>query len=191
MGSWRKLCFFCHQNVNHEMPYKSQHCLSYVEKWKKVFKWIEMKARLIIKGYVLHATDVSEHTLQLSFLYKITFIHKLHTSPWWRHQMETFSALLALCAGNSPVAGEFPTQRAATRSFDVFFDPFPNKRLSKQSRGWWFEMPPRSLWRHNNNKELSIANWIGNVSSVRYLYTEIIGKQQSTFLLIDTGFNWT
>ena len=25
------------------------------------------------------------------------------TSTWWRHQMETFSALLALCAGNSPV----------------------------------------------------------------------------------------
>ena len=30
---------------------------------------------------------------------------------WWRHQMETFSALLAICAGNSPVPGEFPTQR--------------------------------------------------------------------------------
>ena len=28
---------------------------------------------------------------------------------WWRHQMETFSALLAICAGNSPVPGEFPT----------------------------------------------------------------------------------
>ena len=28
--------------------------------------------------------------------------------PWWRHQMETFSALLAICAGNSPVSGEFP-----------------------------------------------------------------------------------
>ena len=39
---------------------------------------------------------------------------------WWRHQMETFSALLAFCAGNSPVTGEFPTQR--TRSFDVTFD---------------------------------------------------------------------
>ena len=24
-------------------------------------------------------------------------------TTWWRHQMETFSALLALCAGNSPV----------------------------------------------------------------------------------------
>ena len=36
--------------------------------------------------------------------------------------METFSALLAICAGNSPVPGEFPAQRPVTRSFDVFFD---------------------------------------------------------------------
>ena len=36
--------------------------------------------------------------------------------------METFSALLAICAGNSPVPGEFPTQRPVTRSFDVYFD---------------------------------------------------------------------
>ena len=41
--------------------------------------------------------------------------------------METFSALLAICAGNSPVPGEFPTQRPVTRSFDVFFDLRPNK----------------------------------------------------------------
>ena len=46
----------------------------------------------------------------------------LIASPWWRHEMEKFSALLALCAGNSPVTGEFPSQRPATRSFDVFFD---------------------------------------------------------------------
>ena len=31
-------------------------------------------------------------------------------------------ALLALWAGNSPVTGEFPSQRPVTRSFDVFFD---------------------------------------------------------------------
>ena len=31
-------------------------------------------------------------------------------NTWWRHQMETFSALLALCEGNSPVTGEFPSQ---------------------------------------------------------------------------------
>ena len=52
---------------------------------------------------------------------------------WWRHQMETFSALLAICAGNSPVTGEFPAQRPVTRSFGVFFYLRLNKRLSKQS----------------------------------------------------------
>ena len=53
--------------------------------------------------------------------------------------METFSMLLALCAGNSLVTGEFPSQRPVTRSFDVFIDHL-NKRLGKQSWGWWFEM---------------------------------------------------
>ena len=43
--------------------------------------------------------------------------------------METFSALLAICAANSPVSGEFPAQRPVTRSFDVFFDLLMNKRL--------------------------------------------------------------
>ena len=46
--------------------------------------------------------------------------------------------------------GEFPTQRPVTRSFDVFFDLGLNKRLSKQSRGWWFETPLRPLRRHRN-----------------------------------------
>ena len=55
--------------------------------------------------------------------------------------METFSALLAICAGNSPVTDGFPAQRPVTRSFDVFFDVRMNKRLSKQSQGWWFETP--------------------------------------------------
>ena len=69
---------------------------------------------------------------------------------WWRHQMETFSALLAICAGNSPVTGEFPAQRPVTRSFDGFFDLRLNKRLSKQRWGWWFETPTSPLWRHCN-----------------------------------------
>ena len=43
------------------------------------------------------------------------------SSPWWRHQFEKFSALLALCAVNSLVTGEFPAQRPVTRSFDAFF----------------------------------------------------------------------
>ena len=37
----------------------------------------------------------------------------LNKNAWWRHQMETFSALLAICAGNSPVTSEFRCTKAA------------------------------------------------------------------------------
>ena len=43
-------------------------------------------------------------------------------NDWWRHQMKALSALLAICAGNSPVSGDFPAQRPVARSFDLFFD---------------------------------------------------------------------
>ena len=68
----------------------------------------------------------------------------------WRHQRETFSVLLAICAGDSPVLGEFPAQSPVTRSFYVFVDLHLNKRLSKQSWGWWFETLSCALWRHCN-----------------------------------------
>ena len=79
-----------------------------------------------------------------------TVSSSMATHTWWRHQMETFSALLAICVGNSPVPGEFPTQRQVTRSFDVFFDLRLNKRLSKQSWGWWLETLSRPLCRPCN-----------------------------------------
>ena len=66
-------------------------------------------------------------------------------SSWWCHQIKTFSALLALCVGNSPVTREFPSKRPVTRSFDVFVDRLLNKRLNKQSKRWWFEMALSSL----------------------------------------------
>ena len=66
---------------------------------------------------------------------------------WWCHQMETFSASLALCVGNSAVTNEFPSQRPVTRSFDVFFDLHMRKNNNKQSRRRWFETPScSSVW---------------------------------------------
>ena len=65
---------------------------------------------------------------------------------WRRHQMEPLSALLALCVRNSPITGEFPSQRPVTRSFNVFF----HLRLNKQSRRRWLKTPPHLLWRHCN-----------------------------------------
>ena len=82
---------------------------------------------------------------------------------WWRHQMETFSALLAICAGNSPVTGECPTQRPVMRSFDVFFDLRLNKWLSKHSWGWWFETPSYPLWHHCNAYYIVMLKWWPNV----------------------------
>ena len=52
---------------------------------------------------------------------------------WWRHQMV-----------------DFPSQRPMTRSVVVFFGLRLNKRLSKQSRRQWFQMPSRSLWHHSD-----------------------------------------
>ena len=74
--------------------------------------------------------------------------------------METFSALLAICAGNSPATGEFLAQWPVTRSFDIFFDMCMNKRLSKQSWGWWFETPSRPLWRQCTERWLSSTRGI-------------------------------
>ena len=53
-----------------------------------------------------------------------------------RHQMETFSVLLTICAGNSPVTGEFPAQRPVTRSVDVSFDlPWINDWVNNREAG--------------------------------------------------------
>ena len=87
---------------------------------------------------------------------------------WWRHQMETFSASLAICAWNSPVSGEFPAQRPVTWSFDVFFDLRRNGRLSKHSWGWWLETPSRPVWRHSN--ALSAPRGISFLPKKRHIY---------------------
>ena len=117
---------------------------------------------LCTKGYPPeHGSDTETNVMDnrdfAIFVFKMSsgriyYIALRPTPPgsWWRHQMETFSALLALCVGNSPVTGKFTTQRPATRSFDVFFDLRLNKRLSKQSWGWWLETPSCSLWRQCN-----------------------------------------
>ena len=78
--------------------------------------------------------------------WSISMVDRLLRAPstWWRHQMETFFALLTFCAGNSPVSGEFLTQRPLKQSFDVFFD------LCLDGKRRWFETPSRTLWRHCN-----------------------------------------
>ena len=91
-------------------------------------------------GYLmqtLHSSSIKETHLQGDH------------GPWWHHQIEIYSASLALCGRNPPVTIGFPSQRPATRIFKVFFfDLRLSIRSSKQPRRWWFETPWCSLWRY-------------------------------------------
>ena len=75
----------------------------------------------------LHAnvkqTEVAKPVSHVLSVWELSI--KSCTPTWWRHQMETFPALLTIYAGNSPVTGEFQAKRSVTRSFDVFFDLRP------------------------------------------------------------------
>ena len=66
--------------------------------------------------------------------------------PWWRHQMETFSALQPFVRGihRSPVNSPHKCRWHRALMFSLICTL--NKRLSKQSWGWWFETPSRSFF---------------------------------------------
>ena len=109
---------------------------------------------LFIQGstyYIANCFSENENILIFTHTYSNHF-----SAPWWRHEIEeTYSMLLAICAGN----GEFPAQRPVKRSFDVLFDLYPNKQLSKQWWGWWFETPSCPLWRHCNGYDCTCSQF--------------------------------
>ena len=150
---------WCHQATCH---YQSQ-C------WPRSVSPYGITRPQWVKWHVVNSLSNALSWLR-KFVHNFVPIVLLTISPWWRHQMETFSALLAICARNSPVPGEFPAQRPVTRSFNVFFDLCLNKRMSKQSWGWWFEMLPCPLWRHCNAVFLCLQSilqklhWLSNCS---------------------------
>ena len=130
----------------------------------------------LVSYYIISHYPLISHSSEMLLFIKISGI------SWWRHQMETFSALLAICAENSPVTGEFSAQRPVTRSCDVFFNLRLNKWLSKQWWGWWFETPSCPLWRHRNvNSVFSITlsllfiicKWYSYIYT--YIYKTLIG----------------
>ena len=99
--------------------------------------------------WVLRENDYFQNTLSPplpSFALLYFTLHMITSSNG-----NIFRVTGPLC-GNWPVTGEFPSQRPVTRSFDLFFDLRLNKRLSKQSWGWWFETPSCSFWRHCNER---------------------------------------
>ena len=90
------------------------------------------------KNKVSYCTCITTHT---SFM-------QLHDDVIkWKHFPHYWPFVLGIHRSqmNIPHKGQW-----VTRSFDVFFDLRLNKRLSKQSRRWWFETPLRPLLRQCN-----------------------------------------
>ena len=124
-----------------------------------------------ISNILMHSSASDQHVINTK---SISEMRKLLS--WWRHQMETFSVQLAICAVNSR---EFPSQRPVKRSFDVSFDLRLNKRLRKQSWGWRFETLLLPLWRHCNVYWLAVPIphmvffWLINTSSTQKLWHHV------------------
>ena len=86
--------------------------------------------------------------------------------PWWCHQMETCSALLALCEGTLSITGGILSQRLVT-SFGMFLHMHLNNWWSKQSRRRWFETPSRWLWLHCNAFLLDLIMMLGCITATK------------------------
>ena len=102
------------------------------------------------------------------FLFSYELLCQWNSSPWilitlgtldtwWRHQMETFSALLVHVRGSPRSMVNSPHKDQWRGTFDVFFDLSLNKQFSKQSWDWRFETPLCSLWRHCNDMPTGIS----------------------------------
>ena len=94
---------------------------------------------------------------------------------WWRHQMETFSALPAFCAGNSPVIGEFPAQRPVTRNFAL---------ICAWLNGWLNNRKAGDLRRHHAHCDVTV---IHSNDQLCYLLS-YVSKNTTIFPFIEREF---
>ena len=124
---------------------------------------------------LLYSQPLQQCALSSLELYFSTDAVTVHL--WWFHQIEPFSALLALCDR------WIPSQKSVTRSFDILFDLRLNKWLSKQSWGWWFETRHRAHCNAIHSQCLQAIFEIDNWLSVMFIWS-------SATLLNESIFNW-
>ena len=88
--------------------------------WRQNFaqKFVQT-IKTLYAEYMYTVTESAATDLRPDNCVLMSVQHAKYDKTWWSHQMEAFSALLALYAGNSPVTDRFPTQSPVTRSIDV------------------------------------------------------------------------
>ena len=104
--------------------------------------------------------------LSYSFLSPRDVWH-LSEMSWWRHQMETFSAHWPFVMGNSPVTGEFPTQRSVTFSL-----------ICAWTNGWAKHRSAGDFRRHRAHYDATV------------MVTDISLRPDKTYKLQWTGLSW-
>ena len=100
--------------------------------------------------------------------------------PWWRLQMKTVFTLLALCAGNSPVTGEFPSQRPVTQRFDVSL-------ICAWIKGWVNNREASDLRHHRAHYDVTVMLVINHVSA----YNGGGGQQYLTLMIFPSSCWYT
>ena len=79
----------------------------------------------------------------------VLFSHGAKFSVMMTSSNGNIFALLAICAGNSPVHGEFPAQRPVTRSFDVIL-------ICAWTNGWVNNRVSGDLWCHRTHYDVNV-----------------------------------
>ena len=155
----------------------------FVPQWDNASNWnpsfLEVKERFVLNSQYNSYSWPGEEYSQSGTSHGIDLFIMMTSSN------ENIFCVTGHLCGNSPVTGEFPTQRPVTRSFDVFFDLRRNKRLSKQSWGWWFGTLSRPLWRHcNYGIDLLISKYCNRADS------RFAPSQCETALLCNDVSHW-
>ena len=139
---------------------------SSVISWKKVLYLIQITLKLLILSQnwfrcrlVAEQATSSPPQILSNFLIILiiilwhTFIAALMCQAWWRHQMETFSALLALC-GESTAHRWIPRTKASDAELWCFLwsAPWINGSVNNREAG--------DLRRHRAPYDVIVMGWI-------------------------------
>ena len=124
-----------------------------------VFVWIHEALHLNIHKCLTCSSHKYKYKVQMSYIHTPGCAALSFVVLWLKHD-DVIKWKHFPRYWNLPVTSEFPAQRPVTRSFDIFFDLRLNKRLSKQSWGWWFETQSCSLYRHCNVKLLRVTCYL-------------------------------
>ena len=93
---------------------------------------------------------------------------------WWRHQMETFSALLAICEGNLPVTGRFPLTKASDVELALMFSlicAWTNGRANNLYAG--------DLRRHRAHYHITVMNKENPIANHYWPFVRIPSQRTS------------